>query len=90
MAQKDVIACNALLEKEKAINTANKGTLSQMKQDQTALEQRVASAQKGIIESDRRHAENIRRILQVNPSPPNGGCVEMVEWAKRVALGRKK
>lgn len=88
--KRDVELLNANLDKEKTINIANKGTLTQLKADSDALQARLNQAQVDILVSERNHSESLKRLLAKYPPPVDGKCEDMVLWAKDMITGRSQ
>lgn len=86
MAQKDIATANEKIAKQDVLLAANKGELEKLKVKGEELSQRVVDSNVAIQKIERRHTDDLKKILAEHSKlPANATCDDVAAWAREIA-----
>ena len=85
MLQKDLLVAQELVKNKETLLAINKSAMDQLKTDSDSLRQRVELSGLEIQKIERKHAEDLKKILTDNVLADDANCDDVAKWARDIA-----
>lgn len=89
MCQKDLAASQAQIAEKAVVIAVNKAVMEKLTADAAGLQKRIEDSGVEIQKIERKHAEDIKKLLTENVLAEDASCDDVAKWAKDIARRKK-